>query len=123
MLLNSPSNPTGGVLEKEDILAIAEVLRGRPTFLSCRMRSTTAYLRGEGVFDRLTARFQDRTILLDSFSKTYAMTGWRLGYGIMHPDLAQHMEMLMVNSNSCTTSFIQRAAIEALTGPQDAARR
>jgi aspartate/methionine/tyrosine aminotransferase len=64
--------------------------------------------------------FKDRTIILDGFSKTYAMTGWRLGYGIMHPDLAKHMEMLMVNSNSCPAAFTQIAAMEALKGPQDA---
>ena len=124
IILNSPSNPTGGVLEKKDILAIADVLRSRPDI----------FIMSDEVYDRLIfdgeafsiaslPEFKDRTIILDSFSKTYAMTGWRLGFGIMHPDLAQHMEMLMVNSNSCSTSFIQIAAIEALTGPQDAAEK
>jgi len=124
VILNSPSNPTGGVLEKEDILAIAEVLRDRPDIL----------ILSDEVYDRLIfegkafsiaslPEFKDRTIILDSLSKTYAMTGWRLGYGIMHPDLAKHMEMLMVNSNSCSTAFIQIATIEALTGPQDSAEK
>ena len=63
--------------------------------------------------------FQDRTIILDGFSKAYAMTGWRIGYGIMHPELARGIELLMVNSNSCTASFTQRAALAAVTGPQD----
>jgi aspartate/methionine/tyrosine aminotransferase len=64
---------------------------------------------------------KERTILLDGFSKTYAMTGWRLGYGVMHEDLAQKITQLMVNSNSCTCAFVQKAGIEALTGPQEEA--
>ena len=63
--------------------------------------------------------FEDRTIILDGFSKTYAMTGWRIGYGVMHPDLAAKVAQLMVNSNSCTASFTQIAAMQALLGPQD----
>jgi aspartate/methionine/tyrosine aminotransferase len=65
----------------------------------------------------------DRTIILDGFSKTYAMTGWRLGYGIMPEDLAPHISRLMTNSNSCTAAFIQRAGIEAIQGPQDEPNR
>jgi aspartate/methionine/tyrosine aminotransferase len=121
VLINNPSNPTGGVFEKEDILAIADVLRSRPDI----------FIMSDEIYDRLVfegkvfsiaalPEFKDRTIILDGFSKTYAMTGWRLGYGIMHPDLAKHMEMLMVNSNSCPAAFTQIAAMEALKGPQDA---
>jgi aspartate/methionine/tyrosine aminotransferase len=121
VLINSPSNPTGGVLTREDILAMADILRGRPDI----------FILSDEIYDRLIFEgeacsiaslpgFKDRTIILDGFSKTYSMTGWRLGYGIMHPDLLKHMEMLMVNSNSCTTAFSQIASIEALTGPQDA---
>jgi len=121
VLINNPSNPTGGVFEKDDILAIADVLREYPDI----------FILSDEIYDRIVfdgnvfsiaslPEFKDRTIILDGFSKTYAMTGWRLGYGIMHPGLLQHMEMLMVNSNSCTTAFSQIAAIEALTGPQDA---
>ena len=121
VLLNNPSNPTGGVLEKEDILAIADVLRDRPDI----------FIMSDEIYDRLVfdgsvfsiaalPEFKDRTIILDGFSKTYAMTGWRLGYGIMHKDLAKHMEMLMVNSNSCSAAFTQIAGMEALKGPQDA---
>ena len=62
--------------------------------------------------------FKDRTILLDGFSKTYAMTGWRMGYGVMRPDLAAHFTRLMTNSNSCTASFTQIAGVEALRGDQ-----
>ena len=120
VLLNNPSNPTGSVLQKEDILAIADILRDRPDI----------FILSDEIYDRLVfdgsvfsiaslPEFKDRTIILDGFSKTYAMTGWRIGYGIMHPELASHMEMLMVNSNSCTAAFSQIAGIEALTGPQD----
>ena len=119
--LNSPSNPTGGVFTREDILAIADILRDREDI----------FILSDEIYDRLVfegepfsiaslREFKDRTIILDGFSKTYAMTGWRLGYGIMHPELAKHMEMLVVNSNSCATAFSQIAAIEALNGPQDA---
>jgi len=120
VLLNNPSNPTGGVLEKEDILAIADILRDRPDI----------FILSDEIYDRLVfdgnvfsiaslPEFKDRTIILDGFSKTYAMTGWRIGYGIMHPELVSHVEMLMVNSNSCTAAFSQIAGIEALTGPQN----
>jgi len=121
VLINSPSNPTGGVFTREDVIAVADILRGYPDI----------FILSDEIYDRLIFEgeafsiasipgFKDRTIILDGFSKTYSMTGWRLGYGILHPDLAKHMEMLMVNSNSCATAFSQIAAIEALTGPQDA---
>jgi len=120
VLLNSPSNPTGGLFEQEDILAIAEVLKDRPDI----------FILSDEIYDRLVFEgeacsiasvpgFKDRTIILDGFSKTYAMTGWRIGYGIMHPELARQMELLMVNSNSCTAAFTQKAALAALTGPQN----
>ena len=66
---------------------------------------------------------KERTILLDGFSKTYAMTGWRMGYGVMRADLATHISRLMTNSNSCTASFTQVAGIEALRGPQNVGGR
>ena len=121
VIINSPSNPTGGVFTREDVLGIADILRDRPDI----------FILSDEIYDRLIFEgeafsiaslpgFKDRTIILDGFSKTYAMTGWRLGYGIMHPALAAHMTMLMVNSNSCAAAFSQMAAIEALTGPQDA---
>ena len=121
ILINSPSNPTGGVFEKEDILAIAEVLRERPDI----------FVLSDEIYDRLIfdgkafsiasiPYMKDRTIVLDGFSKAYAMTGWRIGYGIMHVELAKQVELLMVNSNSCTAAFTQIAAIAALEGPQDA---
>jgi len=121
VIINSPSNPTGGVFTREDVLAIADVLQDRPDI----------FILSDEIYDRLIFEgeafsiaslpgFKDRTVILDGFSKTYAMTGWRLGYAILHPELAAHMSMLMVNSNSCAAAFSQMAAIEALTGPQDA---
>src|SRR5207245_5921259 len=75
----------------------------------------------DGEFCSITAcdGTQELTIILDCFSKTYAMTGWRLGYGVMPEELAVHITRLMTNSNSCTSSFSQRAALTALTGPQE----
>ena len=121
VIINSPSNPTGGVFTPADVIAIADILRDRPDI----------FILSDEIYDRLIFEgeafsiaslpgFKDRTIILDGFSKTYAMTGWRLGYAILHPELAAHMSMLMVNSNSCAAAFSQMAAIEALTGPQDA---
>lgn len=121
VLINSPSNPTGGVFEEADIRAIADILRDRPDI----------FILSDEIYDRLAfdgevcsiasvPGFKDRTIILDGFSKAYAMTGWRIGYGIMHRELAKQMELLMVNSNSCTASFTQMAAMAALQGPQDA---
>ena len=121
VILNSPSNPTGGVFDVEDLKAIAEILRDRPDI----------FIMSDEIYDRLVydsdiapsiaafPEFKDRTIILNGFSKAYAMTGWRLGYGIMHEELAKKMELLMVNSNSCAASFTQIAANEALRGPQD----
>jgi len=121
VLINSPSNPTGGIWTKEDIMAIADVLRDRPDiFILSDEIYDRLIFEGENFSIASLPEFKDRTIILDGFSKTYSMTGWRLGFGIMHPELAKHMEMLMVNSNSCTAAFTQMAGIEALTGPQDA---
>ena len=121
VIINNPSNPTGGVYERENIEAMAEVLKDRPDI---HILSDEIYDRlvfdGEAVSIASLPGFKDRTIILDGFSKTYSMTGWRLGYGIMNTVLAKEMEMLMVNSNSCAAAFSQIAAIEALTGPQDA---
>ncbi len=119
IILNSPSNPTGGVLTDGDLGEIASAVRGKDIFiLSDEIYSRICY---EGV-PRSIATFpglKDRTIILDGFSKTYCMTGWRLGYGIMHEEIARKMTQLLINSNSCTTHFIQVAGIEALRGPQD----
>ena len=119
IILNSPQNPTGGILPQEDLQAIAEIAvqHGIPV-LSDEIYSRMVY---DGEFRTITTcdGMQDLTIILDGFSKTYAMTGWRLGYGVMPEELAVHVTRLMTNSNSCTSSFSQRAALAALTGPQE----
>jgi aspartate/methionine/tyrosine aminotransferase len=122
VILNSPANPTGGVLTAEDIAGLAQILRERPD----------VYILSDEIYSRLlySERFasiasesglgpDERTIILDGFSKTYAMTGWRLGYGVMPEPLAEEVAKLQVNSNSCTSAATQYAGLEALTGPQD----
>ena len=118
IILNSPHNPTGGVLSKRDIWQIAEVIGDRNVMvLSDEIYSRLIF---EGRHHSIISEpgFKERTILLDGFSKTYAMTGWRMGYGVMRADLATHVSRLMTNSNSCTASFTQIAGIEALRGNQ-----
>ncbi len=118
IILNSPHNPTGGVISRKGLAAIAEALTGRETFaLSDEIYNRLIY-EGEHVSLAQFPGLKERTIILDGFSKAYAMTGWRLGYGIMRADLAQQVALLMINSNSCTASFSQVAAIEALRGDQ-----
>jgi aspartate aminotransferase len=123
VILNSPANPTGGVLTAEDMATLAGILRERPD----------VYVLSDEIYSRLhyTGNFASiagheglgpdgRTIILDGFSKTYAMTGWRLGYGVMPPDLAEQVAKLQVNSNSCTSAATQHAGLAALRGSQDA---
>ena len=119
VVLNSPHNPTGSVLTPTDLDEIAALLRDRDIFvLSDEIYSKILY---EGVHESIATRpgMAEKTILLDGFSKTYAMTGWRLGYGVMNPTLAKHVARLATNVYSCATSFVQRAAITALGGSQD----
>jgi aspartate aminotransferase len=118
IILNSPHNPTGGVLSKRDLEQIAEAIGDRNIFvLSDEIYSRLIF---DGQHHSIISEpgFKDRTILLDGFSKTYAMTGWRMGYGVMRADLAQQIARLMTNSNSCTASFTQVAGVEALRGDQ-----
>jgi aspartate aminotransferase len=121
VILNSPQNPTGGVIPKADLEALAGMLRGRDLIvLSDEIYSRIYY---DGAPPASIASFPgmlDQTVILDGFSKTYAMTGWRMGYGVMPTWLVEAVNKLMVNSNSCTASFTQRAGIAALEGPQDA---
>ncbi len=122
LILNSPQNPTGGVLEPDDIRAIGELLAGRDIYvLSDEIYGRIMY--GEVEHASITAEpgMREHTIILDGFSKTYAMTGWRMGYGIMPRELATALAQLQTNVTSCTASFIQMAGIEALQGPQDEA--
>jgi aspartate/methionine/tyrosine aminotransferase len=119
IILNSPHNPTGSTLPKGDLVELAQRLDGTDIFvLSDEIYSRIIYDGAHASIASLPG-MQDRTIILDGWSKTWAMTGWRLGYGVMNVDLAKHMARLMTNSNSCTASFAQRAAIVALEGPQD----
>ena len=119
LILNSPHNPTGSVLTPRDLDEIASLVRGRDLFvLSDEIYSKILY---DGTHETIATRpdMAERTILLDGFSKTYAMTGWRLGYGVMNPTLAKHVARLATNVYSCATSFVQRAAPTALHGPQE----
>lgn len=120
VILNSPANPTGGVMTESDVKAVADILADRPdiTILSDEIYDRILYT-GEHHSIASLPGYQDRTIILNGFSKTYAMTGWRLGYGVMRPDLAEWITTLMINSNSCTAAFTQAAGVEALNGPQD----
>jgi aspartate aminotransferase len=120
IIVNSPQNPTGGVLQRSDLEVIAEVAQERDIMvLSDEIYHRLIY-EGEHVSIATLPGMQERTILMDGFSKTYAMTGWRLGYGVMPEDLAQAMAILQVNSTACAADFTQVAAIEALNGPQTA---
>jgi aspartate aminotransferase len=121
VILNSPSNPTGGILTRADLELIAATCLQHPDVmvLSDEIYSRMIY-EGEHVSIASLPGMRERTIILDGFSKTYAMTGWRLGYGIMPTELAQQITRLMTNSNSCTATFTQLAGVEALSGSQDA---
>lgn len=118
VILNSPQNPTGGVLTKDDITAIARAIGDRNIMVLSDEIYSRLIFEGEDHSIMSVDGMKERTILLDGFSKTYAMTGWRMGYGVMRADLATHISRLMINSNSCTASFTQVAGIEALKGEQ-----
>lgn len=122
IILNSPANPTGGVLSSRDLAQVAEVALARHIpVLADEIYSHILYDEAFASIATVPG-MQDLTIILDGYSKTYAMTGWRLGYGVMPIELAQQITKLMVNSNSCTAAFTQIAGIHALKGPQDSAR-
>ena len=119
IILHNPANPTGGLLTEEDIEAMYQVIKDK-----------NIYILSDEIYDRIIYEgktksiasmpgMKNKTIILDGFSKTYAMTGFRLGYGIMNPELAKVVTTLMINSNSCTATFTQIGGIEALRGPQD----
>jgi len=118
IILNSPHNPTGGVLGKQDLQDIAAAIGDRNIMVLSDEIYSRLVFDGAHYSILSVPGFQERTILLDGFSKTYAMTGWRMGYGVMRPDLATHITRLMTNSNSCTASFTQVAGIEAIRGDQ-----
>lgn len=119
LILNSPHNPTGGVIAPETLAAIAELARQHDfTVISDEIYAGMVY-EGDSPSIATLPGMAERTVVVDGFSKTYAMTGWRLGFGIMPEPLAKHMAALMNNSNSCTATFVQKAGEAALTGPQD----
>jgi aspartate/methionine/tyrosine aminotransferase len=119
IIVNSPHNPTGGVIPKQDLEVIADLAKKHDLWvLADEIYNRMTY---DSKFESII-RFPDmkeRTILLDGHSKTYAMTGWRVGYGVMPKKLAEYMTKLMTNSNSCTATFTQYAGIEAISGPQE----
>ena len=120
IILNSPSNPTGGMMPRADVEHIADAAQR----YDCWVLSDEIYTRI--VYDDLDVvsiaavpGMQERTVIMDGFSKTYAMTGWRLGFGIMPVSLAERVQLLLTHSVGCTAHFTQYAGIEALTGRQD----
>ena len=120
IILNSPQNPTGGVMPRKDIEQVAKIIGDRNILVLSDEIYSRLLFEGEHFSIAAVPGMKERTIILDGFSKTYAMTGWRMGYGVMRADLATHITRLMTNSNSCTASFTQVAGIEALTGDQSA---
>ena len=118
LVINSPHNPTGAVLKPETVEGIAALARKHNFHILADEIYAKIQYEGRHVSIASLPGMAERTIVLDGFSKTYAMTGWRLGFGIMEKHLAVHVARLMTNSNSCTASFIQRAGLAALTGPQ-----
>src|SRR5581483_3879850 len=123
IIINSPQNPTGAVLEQSDLEGIAEAIGDRDIMVLSDEIYSRLLFEGRHHSIMSWPDWQERTILLDGFSKTYAMTGWRMGYGVMRADLAQQVARLMTNSNSCTASFTQIAGIEAITGEQSSVAR
>lgn len=119
IIINSPSNPTGGIIPDEDLETIAEAAKKYDCWvLSDEIYTRLAYT-GKPVKSIVTLPgMAERTIIMDGFSKTYAMTGWRLGYGVMPEKLADKVGLLLTHSVGCTASFTQVAGVEALTGPQ-----
>ncbi len=119
MIINSPNNPCGSVLTKEQIEALADLARENDLIVL----SDEIYIRFlyEGTHHSIASipGMPERTIILDGFSKTYAMTGWRAGYGVMPLELVEPISKLVTNSVSCTASFTQYAGLEAINGPQD----
>ena len=123
IILNSPQNPTGSVMSRQELEAIAALVQDRSDIyvLSDEIYKDIIY---DGQHHSIASLpgMSERTIILDGFSKSYAMTGWRLGYGVLPKSLVPHVVKLAVNSVSCAATFSQRAAISALERPQDAVR-
>jgi aspartate/methionine/tyrosine aminotransferase len=123
LILNSAHNPTGGILTKQDLEKVAEIVSPYDfMILSDEIYSRITY-DAPHVSIASVPGMQERTIILDGFSKTFSMTGWRLGYGVMSEKLLPHINRLIINANSCTSTFSQYAGVEALRGPQDEVRK
>jgi aspartate/methionine/tyrosine aminotransferase len=120
LVLNSPHNPTGSVLTQQDLRDITTAIGDRDIMVLSDEIYSRLIFDGEHHSIASLDGWKDRTVILDGFSKSYAMTGWRLGYGVMRKELAQHFSKLMSNVNSCTATFTQIAGIEALRGEQGA---
>jgi len=121
LIINSPQNPTGGILTREAVEKIAEIIKDKDIMVLSDEIYSRLVFEGDPFSITQIPGFKDRTIILDGFSKTYAMTGWRAGYGVMNTELAPKIAKLMTNSNSCNNAFVQKGCIEALEGPQDGA--
>jgi aspartate/methionine/tyrosine aminotransferase len=119
LVLNSPHNPTGAVLPRATLEAVAALAREHDLIVLSDEIYAAMVHEGESPSIATLPGMAERTVVVDGFSKTYAMTGWRLGFGIMPEPLARQMAALMNNSNSCTATFVQKAGEAALTGPQD----
>ncbi len=123
IVINSPGNPTGGILSVEDLEFIADVAKKNDIYiLSDEIYSRIVY---DGEFHSIASipGMKERTVILDGFSKTYAMTGWRLGYAVANKEIIEGLKKIAVNSFSCVATFVQIAGVEALNGPQDEPER
>ncbi|MEK7330451.1 MAG: pyridoxal phosphate-dependent aminotransferase [Candidatus Eisenbacteria bacterium] len=118
LVLNSPHNPTGSLMKPETVEALAALARRHDFWILADEIYARILYEGRHLSIASLPGMAERTIVLDGFSKTYAMTGWRLGFGIMEKQLAKHVARLMTNSNSCTATFVQKAGHAALAGPQ-----
>ena len=123
IIINSPQNPTGSALTKEDLERIADLALKHDLIVMSDEPYCNMQYEGEHSSIAALDGMKERTILLDGFSKTYAMTGWRLGYGVCDRELAAKIGRLMTNSCSCTPTFIQYAGVAALRGPQDESKK
>ncbi len=122
LILNSPQNPTGGILTQSELEAIAELAQKHNFYVLTDEVYSRILYEGTHISVLSLPGMKERTILIEGHSKTYAMTGWRLGYGVAPRDIADKITQLTINSNSCTATFTQIAGIEALTGPQDSVK-
>src|ERR1700681_3052716 len=121
LIVNSPANPTGGVVPRAELDKLVKGLAAHPqvAVMSDEIYSEMVYDGAEHVSLLTYPELRDRLILLDGWSKTYAMTGWRLGFGVWPKEIFTHAERLAINCHSCVNAAAQYAGIAALTGPRD----